>query len=50
VIFRAEGTPLGDFMMKSIGLTVHLAGTISRNHWQGKETAEFRIVDAAKAQ
>jgi single-stranded-DNA-specific exonuclease len=49
VIFRAEGTPLGDFMMKSIGLTVHVAGTITRNHWQGKVTAEFRIVDAATA-
>ncbi len=49
ILFRAAGTILGDFMMKSIGLTVHLAGTISRNHWQGRQTAEFRVIDAAKA-
>ena len=48
MLFRAEGTPLGDFLIKSIGQTVHIAGTISRNHWQGRETAEFRIMDAAK--
>ena len=49
MLFRAEGTPLGDYLAKSIGLTVHVAGTLNRNHWQGKETAEFRIVDAALA-
>ena len=49
MLFRAEGTPLGDFLAKSIGLNVHIAGTLSRNHWQGKETAEFRILDAAVA-
>lgn len=49
MLFRAEGTTLGDFLIKSIGQNAHVAGTISRNHWQGKETAEFRILDAAKA-
>lgn len=49
MLFRAEGTPLGDALIKSVGQTIHFAGTISRNHWQGRETAEFRILDAAKA-
>jgi single-stranded-DNA-specific exonuclease len=49
MLFRAEGTPLGNFLAKSIGLPVHVAGTLSRNHYQGRETAEFRVLDAAKA-
>lgn len=49
MLFRAEGTLLGGFLAKSIGQSAHVAGTLSRNHWQGKETAEFRIMDAALA-
>lgn len=49
MLFRAEGTELGTFLAQSTGQNVHVAGTVSRNHWQGRETAEFKIVDAAKA-
>jgi single-stranded-DNA-specific exonuclease len=49
VLFRADGTPLGDFLAKATGRIVHIAGTLSRNHWQGRQTIELRVVDAAAA-
>jgi single-stranded-DNA-specific exonuclease len=47
MLFRAEGTPLGDFLARARGRTLHVAGNLSRNHFQGRETAEFRVIDAA---
>jgi single-stranded-DNA-specific exonuclease len=50
MLFRADGTPLGDFLSGATGSQVHLAGTLSRNHWQGRQTIELRVIDAAPAQ
>ena len=47
--FRAADTPLGDLLQAHAGRHLHIAGTLSRNHWQGRESAEIRIVDAAVA-
>ncbi|MCC5979346.1 MAG: single-stranded-DNA-specific exonuclease RecJ [Salinarimonas sp.] len=47
IAFRAAGTPLGEMLQASIGGRLHLAGTLSRNAWGGRERVEMRLVDAA---
>ena len=48
VAFRAAGTDLGDFLMRKRGEVVHLAGTLSINHWNGQERVQIRLLDAAE--
>ena len=45
--FRAVASPLGDFLFKHLGQTIHVAGNLSLNHWNGSTSAQFRILDAA---
>ncbi|MDH4984915.1 single-stranded-DNA-specific exonuclease RecJ [Aminobacter anthyllidis] len=47
--FRAAETPLGDFLFRNRDRAIHVAGSISVNHWNGSRTAQFRIIDAALA-
>ena len=47
VAFGAVGTVLGEWLMAE--KTLHILGELKRNSWQGKETAQFMIDDAAKA-
>ena len=47
IAFRAEGAPLGDFIRTSLGQSVHVAGTISVNHFNGRRTVQLRVSDAA---
>jgi len=47
--FRAAETPLGDFLFRNRDRAIHVAGSISVNHWNGSRTAQFRIVDASLA-
>ncbi|MHA6684643.1 single-stranded-DNA-specific exonuclease RecJ [Mesorhizobium sp. A556] len=47
--FRAVDTALGDFLLNNRGKTVHVAGSLSGNYWNGNKTVQFRIVDAALA-
>lgn len=47
--FRAVDTALGDFLFASRGQTVHVAGSLSVNHWNGNRSAQFRIIDASQA-
>lgn len=49
IAFRAVDTALGEFLFKNRGKTVHVAGSLSGNHWNGNRTVQFRIVDAARA-
>lgn len=49
IAFRAAETPIGDFLFRNRDRTVHVAGSISVNHWNGSRTAQFRIIDAALA-
>lgn len=49
IAFRAVDTALGDFLFKNRGKTVHVAGSLSGNYWNGNKTVQFRIVDAALA-
>jgi single-stranded-DNA-specific exonuclease len=49
IAFRAADTPLGDFLLRNRGATVHIAGSLSGNYWNGTRRVQFRIVDAAPA-
>ena len=46
--FRAAETPLGDALVRSkSGANIALAGTLSINHWNGREEVQFRVIDLA---
>lgn len=47
--FRSVETPLGDFLARNRGATLHVVGSLSANHWNGSRRVQFRIVDAAPA-
>jgi len=47
--FRAAESDLGRFLIEKRGATVHLAGTLSFNYWNGARSVQLRIVDAAPA-
>ncbi|TPJ34394.1 single-stranded-DNA-specific exonuclease RecJ [Mesorhizobium sp. B2-8-3] len=47
--FRSVDTALGEFLFKNRGRTVHIAGSLSGNYWNGNRTVQFRISDAALA-
>ncbi len=49
IAFRAVDTALGEFLFGNRGATIHVAGTLSGNHWNGNRTVQFRIMDAALA-
>lgn len=46
--FRSGDTPVGQALLKSVGRDLHLAGTLKINRWQGRESVELHIQDAAK--
>ncbi len=49
IAFRAAGSALGDFLFNQLGQSMHVAGNLALNHWNGSTTTQFRILDAAKA-
>jgi single-stranded-DNA-specific exonuclease len=49
IAFRAAGQTLGAALMKSRGRTVHVAGTLSVDRWQGTERIQLRMIDVAAA-
>ena len=49
IAFRAAESPLGDFLFKARGTSIHVAGALSGNYWNGARSVQFRIVDAAAA-
>jgi single-stranded-DNA-specific exonuclease len=48
IAFRAEDSDLGTFLADASGTPVHIAGTISINHWNGRKIPQMRVLDAAK--
>lgn len=46
--FRAADSALGRALLQSRGRTLHFAGTLSIDQWQGRRQAAFRIIDAAE--
>lgn len=49
IAFRAAETALGDFLLNGRGTQIHVAGTLSADHWQGTRRVQMRVLDAAKA-
>ncbi|MGE0628164.1 MAG: single-stranded-DNA-specific exonuclease RecJ [Hyphomicrobiaceae bacterium] len=47
IAFRAVGQPLGDLLLGSGGMPVHVAGTLRRDSWGGRDRIELLIDDAA---
>ncbi len=48
VAFRAAGQPLGALLQASSGaMPIHVAGSVKRDTWQGREKIELNIEDAA---
>jgi single-stranded-DNA-specific exonuclease len=45
--FRILGTPLGDLLSQADGNRLHVAGHLRRSVWQGRESVELIIEDAA---
>lgn len=48
IAFRAASTDLGEFILSHRGATIHVAGQLVTNHWNGTRSVQFRIADAAK--
>jgi single-stranded-DNA-specific exonuclease len=49
IAFRAAGQKLGAALLKNRGRTVHVAGTLSVDRWQGRERIQLRMIDVASA-
>lgn len=47
IAFRAAEGDLGRFLFNNIGQSVHIAGNLSLNHWNGSVTPQIQILDAA---
>lgn len=47
VAFRASGQPVGEILLGSAGLPIHVAGHLKRDSWGGREKIELMIDDAA---
>ncbi len=49
VVFRAADAPLGQFLVANAGRSIHAAGNLSANYWNGQRSIQLRLIDAAKA-
>ncbi len=49
IAFRAAETDLGNFLFANRGATIHVAGTLAANHWNGTKRIQMRLQDAASA-
>jgi single-stranded-DNA-specific exonuclease len=47
IAFRAAGQPLGQALIQHRGQTLHAAGTLSIDRWNGGERVQLRLMDAA---
>ena len=49
ISFRSAESDVGQFLLRSVGRTVHAAGSLSANYWNGARSIQFRITDVAEA-
>jgi single-stranded-DNA-specific exonuclease len=49
IAFRAADGPLGEVLLSTRGVPVHVAGNLRGNHWQGTTKPQLIIQDAAVA-
>jgi single-stranded-DNA-specific exonuclease len=50
IAFRAVGQPLGAALLGSRGRTLHAAGCLAIDRWQGEERVQLRLLDVAAAE
>lgn len=49
IAFRAAGTPVGDAIMAAAGdAPLHIAGSLTLDHWQGRPEVQLRVVDVSR--
>lgn len=46
--FRAAETELGRTLLQSMGSTVHVAGLVGLDHWQGDARVQLRLIDCVR--
>ncbi|MBT3397278.1 MAG: single-stranded-DNA-specific exonuclease RecJ, partial [Alphaproteobacteria bacterium] len=49
IAFRAADGPLGELLLSSRGVPVHVAGNLRANHWQGTTKPQLIVHDGALA-
>ncbi|MBY5608708.1 single-stranded-DNA-specific exonuclease RecJ [Rhizobium leguminosarum] len=49
IAFRAADTPLGNLLINSRGVSLHVAGSLGADHYQGARRIQLRVCDAALA-
>jgi single-stranded-DNA-specific exonuclease len=47
IAFRSAGKPLGQALIANRGRSVHAAGTLSVDRWNGEERVQLRVMDIA---
>jgi single-stranded-DNA-specific exonuclease len=47
IAFRALGQPLGQALLQGRGQSVHAAGTLGIDRWNGAERVQMRLIDLA---
>jgi single-stranded-DNA-specific exonuclease len=47
IAFRATGQPLGKALIDNRGRTMHAAGYLAVDRWQGQERVQMRLIDVA---
>lgn len=47
IAFRSADQPLGKGLLEGRQKQMHLAGTLSKNTWQGRTSVQLRLIDAA---
>lgn len=47
IAFRSADQPLGKALLEGRQQQMHLAGTLSKNTWQGRSSVQLRLIDAA---
>ena len=46
IAFRAADQPLGELLLNSGGMPIHVAGQLRRDTWGGRDKIELQILDA----
>ncbi len=49
IAFRGAATVIGETLLKNRGKTLHAAGTLVLDRWQGQERVQLRLLDLADA-
>ncbi|WP_321449917.1 single-stranded-DNA-specific exonuclease RecJ [uncultured Cohaesibacter sp.] len=48
ICFKAAEEPIGKLLLENRGNSLHVAGSLSLDYWQGRPSVQLRIIDAAE--